>query len=81
MVTNSTTKDPKDLEIENFFLILSHNDKNIKQLLYFLEPITVPHWLIEFPRICPMFPTILMFLIVTTSTLIYFSLLPIRYIH
>ena len=40
--THSTTKNPKDLEIDNVFLILSYNDEHIKQLLYLLGAIIVP---------------------------------------
>ena len=47
MVAHSMTKNLQDLKIKHLFLIVSHNDQNIKQLLYFVWTEIVPYWLIK----------------------------------
>ena len=62
-----------DLGIEYLFLIVSFNDENIKQLLYFWGTEIVPYRL---RKSFQMFQ-ILMFLFITTGTHSIFFLLPI----
>ena len=56
MVAHSTTKNLKDLEIEHLFLIISHNNQNIIQLLYFLWTDIVPYPPINSLEICQIIP-------------------------
>ena len=58
MSAHSTTKDLKDEEIEHLFLIVSHNDQNIEQLLYLLRTEIVPFLLIKSLKICQIVPNL-----------------------
>ena len=58
MVGHSTTKTHKDLEIEHFFLILSQNNENIKQLLYIFGTEIVLYRLMKSLKICPIVPNL-----------------------
>ena len=69
MVAHRMTKNLKYLGIEYLFLILSYNDENIEQLLYFWGTEIVPCRLIKSIQVF----LILMFLIVSTRTHYYDS--------